>query len=396
MELKLPDAHWRHREGLDELARVLGAEGGEARFVGGAVRDALLGLDVADIDIATRLIPDEVLARLKAAGIRAVPTGLAHGTVTAVLPSGPVEVTTLRRDVATDGRRATVAFSDRWEEDAGRRDFTVNALYADMADGALHDYHGGLADLAAGRVRFIGDPLRRIAEDHLRILRFFRFHARFGPENQEEVDSAGLAACTARANDLMALSRERVASELLKLLTARSAVPVVRLMVERGIFRAVLPEIAEPGVERLATLAGREAHAGVEPDAIRRLASLVPPETAEAVGARLKLSSADRKRLCAATAGPGDEGPRGLAYRTGPAVALDRLLLAGEPADAILGWTPPAMPLSGGALVARGLKEGPAVARTLKVIEARWIADGFPPEIPGDVVDQAVAAAMKA
>ena len=386
----LPPARWRDREGLSDLAATLGASEGDARYVGGAVRDTLLGLDASDVDIATRLTPDEVLARLRAAGVRAVPTGLAHGTVTAVLASGPVEITTLRRDVATDGRHAEVAFSTDWEEDAARRDFTMNALYADPLTGALFDYHGGRADLIAARVRFIGDPLRRIAEDHLRILRFFRFHARFG----QEVDPQGLAACEARANDLMALSRERIAAELLKLLVARSAVSVARLMIEREILRAVLPEIDEAGVERLERLAAREADAQVAPDAIRRLAALLPPNAAEPVGARLKLSNADRKRLISATHGPGDEGPRGLAYRAGHASALDRLLLSGEPVDAIRDWTPPAMPLTGGALVARGLAKGPDVARTLKRLEARWIADGFPTIVPDAWIDQEVADAI--
>lgn len=388
MDLTLPRAAWRDRDGLANLAAVLGAERDQSRYVGGAVRDTLLGLEVSDIDIATRLTPEAVLDRLRDAKIRVVPTGLAHGTVTAVLPSGPVEVTTLRRDVSTDGRRATVAFSEAWEEDAARRDFTINALYAAPFDGTVHDYHGGLVDLAAARVRFIGDPLQRIAEDHLRILRFFRFHARFG----DVVDDAGLAACAARANDLMALSRERVASELLKLLIARSAVSVVRLMVDRGILRAVLPEIDEVGVQRLDALSRREAAAGIEPDAIRRLAALLPAGAGESVGARLKLSNADRKRLDAASAGPGNEGPRGLAYRVGSAIALDRLLLADEPVDAIRDWTPPAMPISGGALVARGLAKGPDVARALKRLEARWIAEGFPDAVPDDWLDQAISA----
>lgn len=390
MDLTLPRAPWRDRQGLAELATALGAEQGLSRYVGGAVRDTLLGLDVSDVDIATKLTPPEVLDRLEAANIRAVPTGLAHGTVTAVLPSGPVEVTTLRRDVETFGRHATVAFSTEWEEDAARRDFTMNALYADPVDGALYDYHGGLADLAANRVRFIGDPLQRIAEDHLRILRFFRFHARFG----DAVDAEGLTACAQRANDLMALSRERIAAELLKLLVARSAVPVIELMVEHSIFRAVLPEITAEGAGRLRTLVEREAAAGISRDAIRRLAALMPADAAESVGARLKLSNADRKRLESAAAGPGDEGPRGLAYRVGTHSALDRLLLAGQPVDTLDGWTPPAMPLTGGALVQRGLAKGPDVARTLKKLETRWIAAGFPPSVPDEWIDQAVGEAI--
>src|SRR5688572_9867228 len=213
--VKLPEAPWRRRRGLPRLLRALGAAKGETRFVGGCVRDTLLDVEVNDIDLATRILPDRVMAKLQAAGIKAVPTGLAHGTVTAVANGRAVEVTTLRRDVATDGRRATIAYTENWQEDAARRDFTINALSADPASGEIFDYFGGIPDLKARRVRFIGDPLTRIAEDHLRILRFFRFHALFGAG---EPDAAGLAACATRANDLMALSRERISDELLKLL----------------------------------------------------------------------------------------------------------------------------------------------------------------------------------
>ena len=245
--------------GLDALVAALGPGG--SRFVGGIVRDTLLGIEAADVDLATTHPPDEVLLRLQDARIRAVPTGIAHGTITAVLPSGPVEVTTLRRDVATDGRHAVVAFTDDWQEDAARRDFTINALYADPLDAEVLDYFGGLDDLAARQVRFIGDPYRRIAEDHLRILRFFRFHARFG----DAIDHPGLEACTARANDLMALSRERIAAEMLKLLVAPAAVAVIETMVAGGILRAVLPEIDAAGVVRLQTLAVREQALGSAP-----------------------------------------------------------------------------------------------------------------------------------
>ena len=387
----LPAAPWRQRDGLEALAQVLGTADGESRFVGGAVRDPLLGIDVADVDIATRLPPQEVIERLQDARIKAVPTGLAHGTITAVTAAGPVEVTTLRRDVSTDGRHAIIAYTDDWREDAARRDFTMNALYADPATGEIFDYFGGLDDLAARRVRFIGDPLQRIAEDHLRILRFFRFHARFGTT----IDEAGLAACTTRANDLMALSRERVASEVLKLLVATNAVPVVALMVERGIFRAVLPEIDNAGAERLALLADREAAAGIAPDPIRRLAMTIAPTAAEAVGARLKLSNTDRKRLIAATAGSGEEGPQALAYRAGTPGAIDRLLIAGEDVTAIRHWTPPAFPFSGGALVERGLRRGPDVAAMLRKIETRWILEGFPDKARvAKIADEMVAEAL--
>lgn len=392
MEVTIPPAalpldHLHARAGFTALIEALGGAE-QTRLVGGVVRDTLLGLDPADVDLATRLLPEVVLERLKAAGIRAVPTGLAHGTITAVLPSGPIEVTTLRRDVSTDGRHAIVAFTDAWDQDASRRDFTMNALYADPLTGAVFDSVDGLADLAARRVRFIGDPYRRIAEDHLRILRFFRFHARFG----DAIDQAGLEACVARANDLMALSRERIAAELLKLLVAVRAVPVMTLMVERGILRAVLPEITDPAP--LAALAQREAAADVAPDAIRRLAALLPPAAADAVGARLKLSNADRKRLVAATQGPGTEGPRALAYRAGLTGAIDRLLLAGEDVGALRDFTIPVLPIGGGALVERGLTRGPQVAGILRAIETQWIAEGFPPAARVDqIADDAVAAA---
>lgn len=382
----LPPARWQDRDGLNHLGEVLGAAQGHARFVGGAVRDTLLGLDVADVDIATRHPPEEVLARLKAAEIRAVPTGLAHGTITAVLNGHPVEVTTLRRDVATDGRHAEVAFTDDWQEDAARRDFTINALYADPLTRQVFDWFGGLADLDTRTVRFIGDPLRRIAEDHLRILRFFRFHARFG----SSIDAAGLDACTQRANDLMALSRERIAAELLKVLVAPGAVSVIQLMVDHGILRAVLPEITDAAP--LAALAARETAAGVEPDAIRRLAVLIPASDAEDVGARLKLSNAQRKRLTGATSGLGREGPRALAYRVGVEGAVDRLLIDGVDPASIVGWTPPRLPLSGGALVARGLGKGPAVAAALKQVETRWIAAGFPDAASTEMIADQVAA----
>jgi poly(A) polymerase len=368
---RLPPAAWRDHPGLARVVAALGP--GQARIVGGAVRDTLLGIDTADVDIATPIDPARVMTVLEAAGIKAVPTGIEHGTITAVASDQVYEVTTLRRDVSTDGRRATVAFTDDWREDAARRDFTINALYADPESGELYDYFGGIEDLEAGRVRFIGDPYLRIAEDHLRILRFFRFLARFG----EIADADGLAACTDRANDLMALSRERIANELLRLLVAPRAVDVVAMMVERGIFVPVLPEIAD--AERFAALVAGEAAAGVAADPIRRLASLLPADAgvAASVGARLKLSNKQRQRLENAALPP-DAAPRPLAYRIGSDFALDRLLLAGIDVAAIKDWTPPVLPLSGGQLVAKGLKAGPDIAKTLRRVQDRWVAEGFP------------------
>jgi len=399
-ELILPTADWRARDGLDNLIDALDAAVGAARYVGGAVRDTLLGASVHDIDIATRLSPQTVLEKLKSAGIKAVPTGIAHGTVTAVLPGGPVEVTTLRRDISTDGRHALVAFTDDWREDAARRDFTINALYADPVSGAIFDYFGGIDDLAARRVRFIGDPLRRIAEDHLRILRFFRFLARFG----DAPDAEGLAACTSRANDLMALSRERVADELLQLLVAPRAPAIAKLMAESGIFAPILPEIGATGIDRLGMVAAIEAEAGLPPEPIRRLAALLPddPAIGDAIGARLKLSNVARKRLTAALGRIDDQPARALAYRSGLDGAIDQLMLH-RPApavraglDALRGWARPTLPISGGDLVARGIDKGPIVARTLRAIEDRWIAEDFPGATRVDaIVDAAVDQALR-
>jgi poly(A) polymerase len=366
---------------MAELIAALGG-GGETRFVGGAVRDTLLELPVSDVDLATRLAPTEVVERLRGAGIKAVPTGIAHGTVTAVSAGSPVEVTTLRRDVSTDGRHATVAFTDDWREDAARRDFTINALFAEPESGLVYDYFGGWRDVQARHVRFIGDPLTRIAEDHLRILRFFRFHARFG---RGAIDADGLDACAARANDLMALSRERIADELLKLLALADPEPTVRLMIERGILRPVLPEIED--AEPLSALIRRERKAELAPDPLRRLAALLPAdlEMAGLISARLRLSNKAAKRLVtAAQREPVDaERPLALAYAVGNEEAADRILLgSGDPAQAraVIGWDRPRFPLTGGDLIAMGLAPGPVVARTLQRLERAWVAGGFEPD----------------
>ncbi|MFL6845170.1 MAG: CCA tRNA nucleotidyltransferase [Allosphingosinicella sp.] len=382
--MKLPKAAWQRRDGMKPLLAALDAKGGATRYVGGCVRDTLLGLEVSDIDLATRLTPQEVIERLGKARIKAIPTGIAHGTVTAVAAGQPIEVTTLRRDVATDGRRATIAYTGDWREDAARRDFTINALFADPVSLEVHDYFGGEADLAARHVRFIGDPLTRIAEDHLRILRFFRFHARFG---QGEADAEALAACTDRANDLMALSRERIADELTKLLALPAPVAAVAMMVERGILRPVLPEIGAEGVARLERLVRREAEAGIAPHPLRRLAALLPPEpeTVAAVAARLRLSNRSAKRLATAAKRSSTEpdSPERLAYRIGTDEAADRILLGdGDPAAvAALGtWQRPRLRLGGGDLLAMGLTAGPVVAKTLQAIEREWMEAGFPGE----------------
>jgi len=391
--MKLDPAAWLVRPGMVRLLDALDADRGRTRLVGGAVRDLALGEQLADLDLATSLRPDEVNARLDAARIKSVPTGLAHGTITAVSSGTVAEVTTLRSDVATDGRRATVAFTDDWAADAARRDFTFNALYADPLSGELFDPTGeGLADLRARQVRFIGEPLARIAEDHLRILRFFRFHARFG---EGAPDAAALAACTARANDLMALSRERIADELLKLLALPDPLATVEVMLDHAILRPVLPEVGS--ADRLAELLGAERAANIPGDPLRRLAALLPrePLAAEKIAARLKLSLKARKRLALA-ADPADLGSAQVhAYRLGTESAIDRLLLGGRPAEAasLAGWPIPRLPISGGALIARGIPEGPLVARTLRRIEQDWLDAGFP---SGELFERLVASAIAA
>jgi poly(A) polymerase len=394
MELKLDVGRWWDQHGIRELLTVLGAEQGLIRFVGGTVRDELLGIPHADIDLATRLDPTAVMDRLKKTKIKAIPTGIDHGTVTAVSRGHVVEITTLRRDVTTDGRRATVAFTEDWAEDAARRDFTINALFADPLSGEIFDYFGGLSDLRHRHIRFIGQPLERIAEDHLRILRFFRFHARFG---SGEPDRAALEACTARANDLMALSRERIADELLKLLGLADPAATVGIMLRRSILKPVLPEIEPQRQRDLEALIGAEKAAAIEPDGLRRLAALLPrnPDVAGAVGARLKLSNKARARLKCAAVADLDIGPQALAYRIGSDCAVDRMLLAGnaEGARATASWIPPRLPVRGGALIARGLPEGPLVARTLRQIEDEWVRAGFP---TGDALEEIVSRALAA
>ncbi|HKT84472.1 MAG TPA: CCA tRNA nucleotidyltransferase [Novosphingobium sp.] len=367
------EADWAQRPDLARLVEALGHE--NTRYVGGAVRDTLLGLPVKDIDIATTLPPEAVIARLDKAGIRNLPTGLDHGTVTAVLPEGPVEITTLRRDVSTDGRRATVAFADDWQDDAARRDFTINALYADPQTEEIFDYFGGLTDLAERRIRFIGDARQRIREDHLRILRYFRFQARFGTQPaDEEAESA----CSELAATLKGLSRERVGMEMMNLLGLPDPAPTVRRMVQLGVLPVVLPE-ADP--RALEALIAAEKRQGVAPDGLRRLAALLPAQVplAEQVASRFRLSGPQKKRLATAAAREGKpDDPRALAYRLGRDSALDRLLIAGCDASSIADWDIPKFPLKGGEIVARGVRAGPEVARILRRIEDRWLAEAFP------------------
>jgi len=350
----------------------------EARLVGGAVRDALAGRTAADIDLASPLPPETVASRLTSAGIKVVPTGLAHGTVTAVLPGGPVEITTLRRDVETDGRHAVVAFTSDWRADAARRDFTINAL--SMArDGAVFDYFGGLEDLRAGRVRFVGDPATRVAEDFLRVLRFFRFFARYGGAAP---DAATLAALREAVPSLTSLSAERVWGELVRILSAPDPVASVALMDRLGVLAAVVPEGADAAA--LARLVARGAPA----DPLLRMAALLTGDP-QAFAARLKLSLADRDRLMALRSGPvprpEDDAAalRRLLADTDVATATDRAWIAGESGAAwdslrarLRSLPRPVFPLEGRDILALGLAPGPPVGEVLRAVRAWWLAGG--------------------
>jgi poly(A) polymerase len=396
----LPDAPWHHSKALHDVVAALTHDGVRPRIVGGAVRDSLLNLPVSDIDLATALLPDEVIRRLEHASAKAIPTGIDHGTITAVKDDQHFEITTLRRDVSTDGRRATVAFSTEWREDAARRDFTINALYADPESGEIFDYFGGIEDLHGGLVRFIGEASERIAEDHLRILRFFRFHARFG---NGAPDKEAIEACEKAASSLMALSRERIQDELSKILVLPNPLGSIQLMQQHGIFAAFLPELASSASAVLAQLLGREQHVGAAPKYGRRLNALLPhgPQVAEKVAARLKMSNRQKQDLMTRAAHANSDTaaqPKALAYRLGLDLARDICLLHGvedgwlSAYQSIDNWAVPTFPISGGQLIERGLKAGPDVARCLQSIEQAWIQAGFPdPASTNKIADQLVA-----
>jgi poly(A) polymerase len=365
---------------------ALAAAGGLdcARFVGGCVRNALIGAPIDDIDIATTLTPEAVVAALKAAGLRAVPTGIEHGTVTAIAEHQPFEITSLRRDVSTDGRRATVAFTTDWAEDAGRRDFRLNALYAD-ADGVILDpTERGYDDAMAGRIVFVGEPEGRIREDYLRILRFYRFYAWYG---RGAPDAAAVAACAALAEGVERLSAERVSKELLKLLAAPDPRPAVRLMAKASVLERVLGQPAD--------LTLFEAMAELSGDAVQRLSALLPDEPARVaeIARGLRLSNAQRDRLVEAVSDEASTAlteaqARAVIYRDGRQAFEDRVMRAwaagGEPEASrrllalAKDWVRPTMPVGGRDLARLGLKPGPETGRVLQAFEAGWIADGFP------------------
>lgn len=385
--MMLPEARWHQRPSLKNLIAVLDGGKGATRFVGGAVRDTLLGLPVKDIDVATILKPDAVMARLKDTGIKVIPTGIEHGTVTAVTEDGPVEITTLRRDVSTDGRRATVAFSDDWKEDAARRDFTINALFADPETLEIYDYFDGLADLEKRYIRFIGSAEQRIAEDHLRIMRYFRFLARFG---QHAVDQTTFDACRKASPELANLSRERIADELMKLLAAADPVYAVQEMIQANVFSNIVAEIDSDAGEILATLILREEAHDIAPNPVRRLVTLLPKDTEQTTKIVTSLRFSKKMRRAVAdrltALEPTVSDIPAIAYHYGADAAQDIALLfaADDKLEASLaklkGWVKPVLPMTGGDLIAMGLKPGPIVAESLKTVEATWIAEQFPGE----------------
>jgi len=391
----LANAEWLRRPATTTVLAALQAEGAEARVVGGAVRNALMGLPVKDVDVATNALPAEVTRLAAAAGLQAVPTGFEHGTVTVIAKGAPIEVTTLRRDIETFGRHARVTFTQDWSEDARRRDFTMNALYC-TADGTVHDPLDGYPDVVARRVRFIGDARERIREDYLRILRFFRFFATY--DLAPTPDANGLAAAVAEKAGMARLSGERIRAELLLLLVARRAVDAIRIMDKAGLIEAVLGHRGD--VDRLERLVAIEATLNRAPDALLRLAALAlnPGSDAARLQERLRLSTAEAARLAqagvrhAAFSPSSDEREaQGFIYRHGREAFIDGALLAWAASpDAATDakrahrarladrWEAPELPVRGADVLALGAQPGPEVGRVISAFEAWWIAQGFP------------------
>jgi poly(A) polymerase len=406
---KIDKAPWLGEGALPELLAVLDSQGEEARVVGGAVRNALLGLPAQEIDVATTAVPQEVVHRVQTAGFKPVPTGIEHGTVTVVVDKMPFEVTTLRRDVETDGRHAKVAFGRDWRADAERRDFTINAFSA-TSDGTVYDYVGGLADLKARRVRFIGDPKQRIEEDFLRILRFFRFHAAYG--TSDHPDREGLVACITCRAGLDTLSRERVRMELMKLMVAPHAVPTLIAMSDAGLTLRVLGGVSYlGGFEMMAKV---EAALHAAPDPVRRLAALGVwvAEDAERLWHRLRLTNAEHERLSSVAEawrliapGLSEQAQRAFVYRLGPLKFTDAALLAwarshahahDEAWHALAGlparWAAPVFPLKASDLMERGVDKGPALGAAMRAAEETWIRADFPEdqEALAEIAERAV------
>jgi tRNA nucleotidyltransferase/poly(A) polymerase len=398
-------AKWLDNPDLQALLEVLCADGEDARIAGGAVRNTLLGQPVADIDIATTTVPDETVRRAESVGFHTVPTGIEHGTVTVIAGGRAYEVTTLRADVDTDGRRAKVVFGRDWKSDAERRDFTINALYA-KADGTVVDLVGGQADLDSRTLRFIGDAEQRIREDYLRILRFFRFFAWYG---HGRPDAEGVKASARLKEGLDQLSAERVWSELKKLLGAADPSRALLWARQAGVLSRILPESEKWGIDAIHALVKAEQDFGWKPDALLRLAAIVPPDAArmDALADRLKLSSAERTRLVkwagAVTPKPevteaqlGKEIFRGdrqaivdrlrlaLASARGKAVEDNDALIQAGGYSRLLAhaerWKAPAFPLKGGDLLIAGAKAGPAVGKLFRQLQDEWVDAGFAPD----------------
>lgn len=402
------DAPWLTAGPAGRVLAVLNGDGEEARAVGGAVRNALMGLDVGEIDLATTAVPDEVIRRAKLAGYKSVPTGIDHGTVTLVVEGTPVEVTTLREDVETFGRKARVMFGRDWQRDATRRDFTMNGLSASI-DGVVHDHVGGLPDVDARRVRFIGDPDRRIAEDYLRILRFFRIHAAYGAGAP---DREGYLASIRGRDGIAGLSAERIRMELLKLLVAPGAYAAVEAMGDAGLLQRICGGVTYFGPFR--NMIAIEQEMGLVPDAMLRLGALAVAVTEDAkrLTQRLRLTNEENKALDSMghrwwrLKGMDEARARQRLYRLGRQRYRNRMLLAwardGEDGDAAEWkqlialperWTPPVFPLKAADFIARGIAKGPALGHVLALAEDAWMANDFPMEV--DVItviaDQTIA-----
>jgi poly(A) polymerase len=406
----LKDSEWLKRPDTGRVFAALSAEGVETRAVGGAVRDTLLGLPVTEIDLATTATPDKVMALARKAGLKAVPTGIEHGTVTLIADGVPFEVTTLRRDVETYGRHATVTFTEDWEEDARRRDFTLNALYADR-EGTVFDPLGGFRDLRAGRVRFIGDAEARIKEDYLRILRFFRFNAYYG---KGPLDAEGLAASVRLRAGIEQLSGERVGAEMRRLLVAPGALLAIEALFDYGLLPDVLG--GAPRLERFARLIAIEKALGLPPDAALRLAALAVfvREDVPRLAARLRLSNAEQAVLELGATDPikfelPDEGAAKRAlYALGQCAFEAHVLIAWADAAAPPDdpswrraltladrWQAPEFPLRGADIVALGDLKGPAIGETLRRLEREWVDGGFA-EDRAQLVAKAAALASEA
>jgi tRNA nucleotidyltransferase/poly(A) polymerase len=405
-------APWLAAGPLPRLLATLDGEGEEARVVGGAVRNTLLGLPRGDVDVATTALPGEVVRRASAAGFHTVPTGIEHGTVTVVVEGMPFEVTTLREDIDTDGRRAVVRFGRDWGADAARRDFTMNALFL-TRDGEVIDLVGGIKDVTARRLRFIGEPATRIAEDYLRVLRFFRFFAAYA---EGAPDAAGLSACIRARDELIRLSRERVRGELIKLMVARRTAETCVIMAESGILDRVLGGVAD--LAAITRLAAIEAALGLEPDPVRRLGALAVrvPDDADRLRDRLRLSNDEHRRLASMgeawriATGLDEPAARVMLYRIGPEDYRDRALvafarsgMAGESRvwRELLSlperWTAPKFPLAARDFMERGVQKGPALGKALAAAEEAWIAAGFPEKAKkiAEIADGAVRDAAK-